>query len=220
MTTLHGCEKTCFVCGKTALYIRARASNHPGPSDLDLRPPPLTRDTIAYWVQRCSACGYCAADVAVGPDEARDIVQSEAYRRQLEDAQYPELANNFLCAAMILGATDTPVEAAWAHLHAAWASDDEGKDRAAARLRLRAAVLFQRLREQGIRFGDPAGGEEALLADLLRRSGDPSGAAALSRQGLEKAQDRTVRGILRYQIDLAETGDVKAHSVADIFQGA
>lgn len=215
MTSLRESLQTCFVCGNSAVYILACSSRRYGPSDLDLRPPPATHFALQYWVHRCPHCGYCAPNIASGPDQARASMQSDAYVRQLDDPQYPELANRFLCSAIIHEQAGWLVEAAWAHVHAAWSCDDEGKDRAAARLRLRAAVLFQRLRAEGIPFTDPPGGEEALMADLLRRSGDPSGALALSREGLRTARDTTVRHVLHYVATLAERGDVRPHTVAD-----
>lgn len=124
MTTLYKEKARCAVCGTETEYTCIGSTNAFGSPDLDTRPPERHRSTIFAWVQRCPECGYCGSDVSQAPSQAASVVSSPEYTRQLSDSTYPELANKFLCKALIDERSGDYAAAAWALIHAAWACDD------------------------------------------------------------------------------------------------
>ena len=53
MTTLDKAIVTCAICGEDAEQIEIGSTNAFGSPDLDLRPPPMKRQTMAFWMQAC-----------------------------------------------------------------------------------------------------------------------------------------------------------------------
>jgi len=219
MTTLFKTTETCRICGQSHEYVGIGSTNEFGSPDLDTRPPEMRRSTILYWVRRCPSCGYCAPQVSEGPEEAKEIVASEEYRRQLDDRAYPELANRFLCWALIQERVGSYARAGWAALHAAWACDDQGASEAARRCRLRALELFRQSQAQGKPFIEGRGAEQVLLADLLRRSGCFEQVAAVCQEGLRANPTQLVREVLAFQEVLARLKDDRAHRIEEAIQG-
>ena len=64
MTTMHEEKVQCCVCGKKNNHEVVGSSYSHGSSDLDTRPPEMTRSTIYYSIQRCPSCGYSASDLS------------------------------------------------------------------------------------------------------------------------------------------------------------
>jgi hypothetical protein len=183
-----------------------------GPRDLDLRPAELERSTIWSWVQRCNWCGYCAANIAGVTQLPADAVERDEYRAQLVDADFPDLANSFLCSALLaeqLGRTD---DAALDIISAAWVCDDEGSPEAAVRCRLRAVELL-RGSEGGAPFGN-AETKHVVIVDLLRRAGQFDEAVAEADTALADATG-AVAEILAFSRARALAGDVQTYTVKD-----
>src|SRR5712692_6889563 len=156
MTTLIRVECKCGVRGLTSQQDEIGSTYVIGSPDLDMRPPPLKRAFIHAWIQACPFCGYCSSDISKCVPLTSEIVRSDAYQRQWERSDYPDLANEFLCWSMIqekpwelvsalreiAGGEKARVEtiqeraerlisAGWASLHAAWVCDDAGNEAAA-----------------------------------------------------------------------------------------
>jgi hypothetical protein len=55
----------------------------------------------------------------------------------------------------------------------------------------------------------------ALLADLLRRSGDRRGATAVARRGLDAAPPEGVGSLLLFQLELSRAGDEGRHDIGE-----
>jgi hypothetical protein len=83
------------------------------------------RSLFALSIQRGPSCGYCSPDISKESAKAREVVQHHAYREQLENPDYPKLANSFLCCSMISEKDGGFSSAGWACLKAAWACDDQ-----------------------------------------------------------------------------------------------
>jgi hypothetical protein len=130
----------------------------------------MERSTIHCWIQRCPSCSYCAPDISGGPEIATKVVKSDTYLKQRDDSSYPELANKFLCWAIIKEAKGDDSGAGWAAVQAAWACDDHNTESGAKESRKRAVALFEKARGDGSSFADGLGVQEAILADLLTRS--------------------------------------------------
>jgi hypothetical protein len=79
---------------------------------------------MEYWVQRCTACGYCAPSLSTEIPGAVDTVRSASYQNQLHSAEYPKLANEFLCLALLYEQDGQLANAGRSAVHAAWVCDD------------------------------------------------------------------------------------------------
>ncbi len=215
MTTIYQVEKECAVCGKSNKYTEIGSTNTFGPLDLDTRPPEMVRSTISEWIQRCPECGYCAPDISERLEKASEIVHSDLYRQQLNNPEFPELANAFLCFSLIQESAGKYADAGWACIHAAWACDDAGSDASAQKCRKKAVTLLQKAKENGQKFAEQTGVEEAIMVDLLRRSGQFELALRICEDGLKKKPDKLISDILQFQKILIGKADVARHTVAE-----
>ena len=124
MTTMFLVDRICAVCGAISQHGEIGSTNTMGPPDLDLRPAPMARWTLAEQVQRCPECGYCAGDISVATESACTVVANEAYQAELVCEDYPELTRRYLCASLILSVQGDDAGAGRAALMGAWAADD------------------------------------------------------------------------------------------------
>ncbi|GAB4238056.1 MAG: hypothetical protein Kow00109_12300 [Acidobacteriota bacterium] len=242
MTVLVDVKVRCSLCGtenSTAAVLSTLVDGYP---DLDTRAPEMERSLLRYSVQRCSGCGYCASDLRKRRLGVEAVVHSAKYRRQLDDDGHPELANSFLCKALIDYRMGRYAAATWDLIHAAWACDDEGWERAAQRCRSKAVRMLRKAlaeRQWRDRRHGPAA---VLLVDLLRRArrfAAAERALAEAREELQnelgfwrdpavcrgrwKEADRRGREIsdvlriLAFEELLIERRDASCHTVDEVF---
>ncbi|MEN6342224.1 MAG: hypothetical protein ABFC89_06650, partial [Methanospirillum sp.] len=178
MATIATEEKRCAVCGKTSVQGFVADAGREGSADLDLRPPPDQRETIAHWVQECPHCGYCGLSLEEPTTGAAEVVASEGYRALREETK-PELVVRLLCASTLLEHADRWVEAAETALWAAWAADDAGADEEAVRARHRTLDLLDEIRRRGEHYIEDPGAETLVMVDVARRAGAFERAAGL-----------------------------------------
>lgn len=218
MTTLFPIDETCFNCGTVSQFTVVGSTNtFGGHPDLDTRPPEMARSTIRFWVRRCPSCGYCAPEISRGSDLAKTTITSEAYRGQLNSPRFPELANSFLCQAILLASEDDHAGAGWAALRAAWACDDAHLEEAAS-CRTIAAEHFNTATAVGQSYAVDPSVEQAILADLLRRSNQFQKAIQAAEEGLARCPDDLARRVLVFQKALAEEHDADCHTIAEARQ--
>ncbi len=220
MTTLTPREKTCALCGETNLFAEVGSSNRFGFSDLDSRPAEMIRSTLPFWVQCCPSCGYCAPDISEAEAGAAEIVHSSPYMEQRASTRCPELANHFLCRAFIENALDHYAEAGWAALHAAWACDDARNRAAAIACRKKAIELLRGAQSRGVSFAPEPAAEQAVLADLLRRSREFEAVEAICLEGLKANPSAILVQVLEYERALARRRDGKCYTVEQAAQYA
>ena len=169
MTTIVIETVKCGCCGKKSKQRGLGSTNQFGSADLDLRPPPMARDTMEFWLQTCPGCGLVAEDLAAETPAVADLVRSDAYRRGGLDRAAPDLALTFLRQATI-EASRGAMRAAFGNLlSAAWVADDAGDADLARTLRIRAAGSLDAV-------PDLDDEDRLRLADVLRRAGDFVGA--------------------------------------------
>lgn len=183
--------------------------------DLDTRPGGTMRLTMHTWVQSCPSCGYCAQDISKEISQARQIIESAQYREQVNHEDYPELANHFLCWAIIQENLADYSKAGWGAMYAAWTCDDTELKSSAIACRLRAMSLFREAQTRKVPFAKEPGVEETILADLLRRTGQFDLVNEIYSEGLHKKPDETVTQMLNFQIVLAEREDEKCYTTDD-----
>jgi hypothetical protein len=212
MTTFDQRNVRCGACGQESVQLTLTSTSSFGPPDLDMRPAQLARSALWLEVQRCPECGYCAADISEKPGSGgMAALESDLYRQQFSDETYPDLANSFLCHAILLveGAHDH-VAGGWACLSAAWVCDDAELSDAARTCRTKAVKLFH----AGAPLDGP--GESCLLrADLHRRIADFDQADVECRLGLEEDPNPLIRRLLEYEQALIATRDESAHQSPD-----
>lgn len=215
MTTVFQETKQCGICGSVAEYTSIGSTNAFGSADLDTRPPEMKRSTIFAWVQRCAKCGYCDADVSQSCPSTPEVVASAAYKAQLSDPSYSELANSFLCTAMIYRADGDYGTAAWALIHGAWVCDDTAKTDGAKSCRQMAAEMISLAEEHGQRAGADDRANTAILVDLLRRSNQFEQARqVLAKQQSSEGGD-VIGRVLKFQKALLNKNDTSCHTIAE-----
>lgn len=214
MTTLYLEKKKCAVCGKKVKYTAVSSTNAYEWPDLDMRPSEMDRSTMRLWVHTCPSCGYSASDLSKRVERLSEVVRSDSYQQQLNNPEFPGLANAFLCSSLIWEHTGNYSRAGWYSIYAAWACDDADNDGGAKKCRIRALSLLQKAKETGQSFAKHVGVEEAIAVDLLRRSGQFE-LALKACDGLKKTSERIISDILRFQKILISKPDIARHTVAE-----
>jgi len=226
MTTTYGEGTTCAVCGNFAMYTYLGSTNSMGASDLDGRPAEMERSTMAFWVHMCPKCKYVAPKISDVVEGAKEVVESVAYKEQLNRVGYYKLANLFLCRAMILRNAGLLADSGRACLHAAWVCDDYGADcdrndraiecRKTASYEIQQALSLSRQKEPGF---EKEGYAEALLVDILRRSEQFDSAGVLCIEAItSEGRDEKALKLLAFQQELIEKKDTGCYTVDDIEQ--
>jgi len=215
MTTIFQGETQCGVCGKQHTVSEIGSTSTFGSPDLDTRPAEMARSTIWAHVKRCPDCGYCASNLSEVRPGAKEIVNSERYREQLTDANFPELANSFLCLAIIEQELKDFAQATWAFIYAAWACDDAKKPKQAIECRRKAAETLRIAEEQGQKIGQAAGVSTVILVDLLRRSGQAEEARKVIASRRDQKFEKLISQILDFQEKLLDKNDVNCHTIVE-----
>lgn len=215
MTTIYSREITCACCGSIFEVSLIGSTNVFGSMDLDMRPPPMERDTLEYQIHQCPNCDYCAPNLEDAPDEASNIVKSSGYLTTLSDSRFPLLAGKFLAFAHIAKATGDKHQLLWATLRAAWACDDAGQDyiEAAANCRTAAESVLSEIHVLGKSFCDDELTDQILRLDLLRRAGRFDDVADAVAQLRSKNVPDVLAAISRFQGRLAALEDRQCFTV-------
>lgn len=219
MTTIYPEDVACLLCGAVSRQYLVGSSNTMGAPDLDTRPAEMMRSTIEHQIQSCPGCGYCAPDIGTGPREAFEVVLTESYAGQRDRPDMPRLANEFLCWAMIQISADDFADAGWAALQAAWVCDDADMPEASAECRRMAADHFETAKRKGQSFAGGVGTEEAMLAEVYRRSGLFELAEFSVAHGLALNPEPHVVGILEFQRGLIRKGDMDCYTLDQVHGG-
>lgn len=215
MTTLYKEKARCAVCGSETEYTGIGSTNAFGSPDLDTRPPEMQRSTIFAWVQRCPECGHCATDVSKAPSQAATVVHSPEYTLQLSDLTFTELANRFLCKALIDESSGDYAAAGWALIHAAWACDDAEKPEPARTCRSKALDMIEKALGDGKEVAEQDGTDTAIQVDLLRRAGRLTEARQLISTKRSTITEEIISKILDFQDVLLTKGDEACHTIAE-----
>ena len=219
MTTITSEERQCALCGGASPQGIVLDAERSGSADLDLRPPPEQRDTIAHWVQECPHCGYCAPAIDESVVGAAETVASPEYRALRSEAGAPALVVRLLCASTMLEHADRLVEATETALWAAWAADDEGADDEAVRARRRTLDLLDELRLRGEHYIGDSNAETLVMVDVARRAGEFERADRLL-DALEAVDDPRFGALVRFQRERIGARDTGRYTIAEAASGA
>ncbi len=211
MTRILTRALACAVCGRAVELPWLAESTRLEGDDLDTRPAMMERGTIAIWVAECPGGGYCAYDLSTAPPGAAALVGSEAYRAVRADRSRRALANRFLCASLLRGASGEHARAFWAALHAAWTCDDDDRFQAASLCRGVALGYARR----ALAAGQAIDGGEVVLADVLRRAARWKEAGAIVRKTLAARPPAAVEALLVFEKRLIARKDAGCHTVEE-----
>jgi hypothetical protein len=219
MTKLYKKKHRCGLCGNVNDYIVVGSTSTFWSPDLDTRPSQLKRSTIIAWVKRCPECGYCASDITNAPFQARSVVHSSQYAQQLSEESNPELANSFLCKALIDQAVGNYATASWACIHAAWACDDAKKVKPARKCRSKALDMINKCITAGYSVSEEDGEEIAIQVDLLRRASHIEEAKNFITDKRNAITNGKMIQILDFQYYLLTKSDESCHTIAEAING-
>jgi len=209
---------TCSRCGNASEQVAIGSTNRMGSPDLDLRPPPMERDTIDAWIQDCRTCGYVASDLSDRSDDRMEAaMESDAYRSlaAVPGSARPRVASAFRRRALLDAATGNRALAGRALLYASWALDD-ARDATAATCRREAAGHLL----ASIDAGRGSFQQRLQVVDILRRAAqfeDASEQADIVIADLDAGSP--LGPIVAYQKRLIARSDDTCHTIADVHQG-
>ena len=215
MTILYEAKAECGICGSESEFTGIGSTNEFGSSDLDTRPPEMRRSTIFAWVQRCPQCGYCESDVTKSIPGSKLVMDSKEYKNQLSDPEYPELANSFLCQAIINREAKDYAAASWAQIHSAWSCDDADLPDKAVLCRQKAAEMIMLAEKYGQQVVDQEEEGTAILVDLLRRSGRLEQARQVIATRRAKITEDIRARVIAFQIGLIDRNDSSCHTIGE-----
>lgn len=209
----------CGNCGCENEFMDWASTHSFGSPDLDTRPSEDYRFTInQLMVKKCNSCGYCNSDIGQINEKIELIVNSKNYQDQLNNKQFPEKANEFLCKSIILESDNEVEEAAWASLHAAWNCDDSDKYVQSKFCRNRAIELFQIGNAASILKFEKNGEYPVLLIDMLRKTEQFDKAKTICNIRLQQEDDELIIKILHFQNQLIEVQDIKTYKIEDAIE--
>jgi alkylhydroperoxidase family enzyme len=214
MSTLYLTEKRCYHCNAQGKFPQIDPYiTIVGPKDLDGRPAHIQRSSVYLWIQRCNSCGYCAQDISSGEKSEKDIIESNEYRSQLFDVNYPETANSFLAHTYFMKREDLLADAGWDTVFAAWICDDNGFEEGARNCRIMAIEFFSEAKKRGQQFAPTSIEENIYLIDIYRRCNLFNEALDLCNLELKQEYlDEKYLNLLLYEKELIEKSDILCHN--------
>jgi hypothetical protein len=224
MTTVGNSTEKCLVCGNVSDHGVIMSTNSFGAADLDCRPPEMKRSTIKYSVHRCPQCGYCSWDISEEKEKISDIidiVHSEEYQKQLNNIDFPDKANEFLCRSILEEKAGNCDSAFFNALHAAWICDDKGNNEAAISCRNKAvSTSLSRIIPGKDIIDDEEKSQNLIIIDLLRRTGRFRDAldyidSFREKNNYEQYNDFQKK-IISLQKSLVEVKDDKIHKMSEV----
>lgn len=222
MTTYALQTRLCPACGNISEYRSLRSTNSCGSPDLDLRPPPMKRNTMHTWVIHCSECDCCFQPRSENKDLDFEIIDTDEYRRISQDQTLPKLAKNFMRLGKLSRDLDDQ-SAAW--LRAAWVCDDEESKIQACTCRKKAYDILAENYEYGRQqhsadyIENPGRGLIAL--DLLRCSLHFEYAlkkidiVKRAVEGSVASEKEVMQAVVRFQAEKIVAQDARIYTIKD-----
>lgn len=215
MTTYGTRHVVCAVCEAESEQRAILSTNRMGAPDLDLRAPPMERDTIIAWLQECPSCGFVSPDLSAATEA--EIAAANAgvgAPGEAEAGSATELMQRFQRRAAIENVLGDLRAAGLRSLNAAWVADDAGLPDAIERRR-EAADYYARYLAT-----DPPD-EEAnhlgvMLVDILRRAEVWDEAEGYCEWLAHRETLPIIQTIVRFQAQAIARRDAAAHTMKDL----
>jgi hypothetical protein len=136
----------------------------------------------------------------------------------LHDKSFPDVANYFLCWAIIQKELENFKEAGKASLNAAWICDDNHKyKKKSIECRKKALSYFKESISLNQMLCDTKFEESLLIVDLMRRCGLFKEAFSLLKEEAKRSHTEIEELTLQFQQKLIEDCDVKKHTISEVF---
>ena len=216
MTTILTIEVTCGNCAAKSQQAEMGSTNTMGAPDLDLRPAPMKRQTMALWLEECPNCKLVCPQIAKPPAGAKAALEQPDYVVLVGDKKVHDLVRKFRAWAYVAENVGMPDDAGFAHLHAAWIADDV-KDKELADLQRHVAATHLAVaRDRGTVYPRQKGAAEALLADIHRRMGRWDEAIHEAERGKSVTDQPFIDALCDYEIALAKKHDADVHTTKEV----
>jgi hypothetical protein len=218
MTTIYKDKTECPNCNDEVEYTDLMSTNSMGYPDLDLRPPPMQRDTLHTYIKVCHSCGCRFAKIYPKELFKDEIIKSPEYLKILDDAKKPSLAKDFLAYAFICTMGKDFKEAYEFQLYAAWVCDDHNLELEAIECRKQAYLSIKKSQSypNGFVNNETRG---VVLVDILRRAKEFNECQELIQhldkiiQGSKVENEDVMLKVLKYQFELAEKNESKCYTL-------
>ncbi|MGY0505652.1 hypothetical protein [Luteimonas sp. e5] len=218
MTMLFPFKVDCGCCGKQAEVTEITSTNAHGYDDLDMRPPPMERDTLPHQVHACPHCGWRSFQLRpLDGIDLPQLVQSAGYRDRLQAPGFPQLARDFLAHAYACEQAGQARQATLHTLKAAWACDDADCGEAARSTRLTLLKLLDALQAAGEVFTADAISDALVRLDIARRAGEFDTTIKLAQDVLaQQGLTDFGRDIARFHLARAKAADAGCYTMAAV----
>lgn len=216
MTTLYKKSVDCAVCLTTQEITLVGSTNAFGSMDLDMRPPPMERNTLKYQIHWCEECGFCGPKLAWYEGLDVGLATGRDYLAVLLDNAYPDLARMFRAHGFLSSMAKNHVAAISAYMKAAWVCDNFPlRGKAAIACRKQALSLLSVLHESRNTYTSDLVTDQVLKIDLLRRTEQFDAAAEQISALGNGVLAEVLRQILNFQARLCSSKDVACYQVSD-----
>lgn len=209
-------DVTCANCSTKSTQPDKVQAEVTGAPDLDLRPAPDRRHTMAQWVQECPNCKLMCPDLANPPAGVAEALAHPDYVGIVADRKAHPLVRKFRAWGYLAEKAGRQDDAGFAHLHAAWVADD-AKDKSLAIMQRHMAVMhLGPARDRGQVYSRQKGAAEALLADLHRRMERWADAIHEAERGKSVTDQPFIDALCDYEIALANKHDAGVHTTNEV----
>lgn len=217
MTNYGRVKRKCHKCKKSCSVVCLVSTNAFGSSDLDCRPPPMRRNTMDAWIERCEHCGYCAPNIENENGITLEFIESNEYQQILHNDKLPQLCISFLCWARCAEELHQYGEATMAYVNAAWVCDDHFSPNSEESIEQRQKAIdsLEKAHKNDQKAISEPKNDELLLLDLYRRTGQFDLCIQSARENFDLNEKDIYEEIAAYQIKLSENNDRNVHKVSE-----
>lgn len=216
MTTLRTSSVDCAGCLSTQEITLVVSTNAFGSMDLDMRPPPMQRDTLQYQIHRCPSCGFAGHKLAWFEGLDVRLITDHHYLALLADGTYPDVANSFRAYGFLKSKANQEAASVGAYLKAAWVCDDLAMTaEPSVACRQQALSSLSLLNDSGDSYTSDLITDKVLRIDLLRRT-KQFNAAFDQVNAIKKGKlPEVLLQILSFQARLCTVNDADCHQVSE-----
>lgn len=123
-----------------------------------------------FSVMRCKCCWYCSGDLADVIKWAKEIINIEEYKKQLDNQENPEYVNTLLCYSMLCEKVEDYFKCGFNNLEVAWQFDYKDIPEKYIEYRLKALSFFEKDIQKLYELSDNDWTWKIIHIDLLRRT--------------------------------------------------
>ena len=219
----------CAICHTQCEEVHLLSTNEFGGPDTDLRPAPMKRDSMCYWINVCNRCGYVAPSIFEAPSDPAvyEIIKTEAYKNT-DNIVFKGVLSKLFYRRSMLVASD-PLARYINLLYAAWDCDDAIDTENAVLMRKKALFSLNEVIEKKL-YANNLSEEDAeqylanltlIKFDLLRRAGlFKEFEKEYTKLMQHPLASKTIMQVIHFLHDLNARKDTSCHQAHEAFQEA